>query len=315
VKAVGYVAVDAGPRATLAAIASHLPGPWLDHGGVRAAEIALLIAGTSDSAKGRQVERAARAVAASRTIPCVVVEDFPGSYCHHDDASTDLLVVESQFAADVAAVRAGKPLRTLVCPSPRYDSRRAALEELRDGPAFTRAVLWAGQPESEDCLLTLQRIVPVIAKERIPLWFRAHPRDNGYRAGAYASLFAAVEVIDVTARAIDSVFVQRPTLVATQFSSVAVEAGFWGIPALHVLLPDAGGARLKQKKGYTVPPWCLEGATFFTTEAKSFEPEFTKAMSDMQARAAVIAAFDRYFQSRSLGVPGLLKVLYNQSLL
>jgi hypothetical protein len=142
-----------------------------------------------------------------------------------------------------------------VGPAPRYDALRRELRALR--AAETRraddVVLWIGQPETTDALRTLAALLPPLQARRATLWFRAHPRDAGYAAGAYAEIFArAREAIeDMTPSSLDECLRRRPRLAITHFSSAAVEAGFWGIPSLSVLLPNAGAGTLARKKGYS----------------------------------------------------------------
>jgi hypothetical protein len=325
---VAYLGVDAGPASTVAAIAAGLPGRKLDcavssarefQAQLSQHEIELLVCGTSDSSHGREVERFGRAAAAAAGIPAVIVEDFPGNYFHVSAAPAEVVVVESEFAADLARVRnATTRSGIFVCPSVRYDPLRARLDGLRkSAPGLSTAMLWAGQPETRDCIATLARLAPPLAKHRVKFWFRAHPRDEGYRGGAYAPLLetAGLDFEDVSAEPMDSLFERRPALLVTQFSSAAIEAGFWGIPALHVLYPDAGAARLLEKKGYSTLPWCEAGAAFRVDSEEQTEAVLEQALRDRSARLSVLERFDRYFQVHSRGVPRLIEFLYNQRLL
>jgi len=200
-----------------------------------------------------------------------------------------------------------------VGPAIRYDRLRRELANLRGavGAAAHDAVLWIGQPETSDALQTLTVLLPALQARAVNLWFRAHPRDEGYARGAYGGM----PVEDITSRSLDECLDRRPRLVITQFSSVAVEAGFWGIPSLNVLLPDAGGSRLALKKGYSVPPWCEDGAAFLITHTGDVDKVLDRALHSAEARAKVMQAFDRSFKVTEEGAPALINLLYNQGLL
>jgi hypothetical protein len=324
---VAYVAADAGPRMTLEALAPRLPGEWALQAvdalqwadALRSNRIELLIAGTSDSSAGRTHEGLARAAASRLGLPCVVIEDFPGNYKAVPSAPPNVVVVECEFAAALARAKTNAA-ETLVeaCPAVRYDTLRRRLADLRRaGGGPERAVLWIGQPETRDSLETLQRLLPVLAAEHVSLWFRAHPRDAGYRSGAYHDVLwdTRIYVQDMTARSLDECLVHRPQLVITQFSSVALEAGFWGIPALNVLFRDLGGARLLERKGYSMPGWCTAGAAFAVTAVEKLGETLDLALNSAEARVRLQKRFDDYFSVSEEGAPRLINVLYNQGFL
>ncbi len=302
---IGYIAVDLGPELTLRALSARLPGDWS-----RSGEPELLVCGTSDTSGGRAIEAAARRAARRRGASVVVVEDFPGSYVAVPGGEPKLVVVESEFAAGLARAKEGA-LRTGVCPGVRYDGLRRRLAELRRGPESERAVLWIGQPETSDSVKTLRRLLPALVARGTRVWFRAHPRDEGYARGAYAGL----PVEDVTSLPLDECFARRPRAAMTQFSSAAIEAGFWGIPSLNVLFPDAGARALRAKKGYSVPPWCNEGAAFLIESTGEIDQTLDSALLSAQGREQVLQAFDRYFKVADEGAPALINLLYNQGLL
>jgi hypothetical protein len=317
VRKVGYVAIDHGPRLTLGALESRLPGPLLEGSSgdwtndLRKHDIELLVCGTSDSAHGRDAEAGAQRTAHALAIPTVVVEDFPGNFAPVSAAPPRLLCVESTFAADLAR-RHMPALAVHVGPAIRYDALRRDLGALRVAHGNAeRAVLWIGQPDTADALRTLETLLPAFDAGGWKLWFRAHPRDEGYVRGAYGGL--AVE--DITSHPLDACLARRPRLVITQFSSGAVEAGFRGIPSLNVLLPEAGGGALARKKGYSVLPWCEEGAAFLVVRPQEVEKVLDCALDSADARRRVMEAFDRYFRVTEQGTPALINLLYNQGLL
>ncbi len=238
------------------------------------------------------------------------MEDFPGNYVRVPGAEPRLLVVDGDLGSRLARIKEPS-LDVRLFPNLRYDRLRRRLDELRSGRMTGNAVLWVGQPETDDGLKTLYRLLPALATRSIRVWLRAHPRDAGYSLGAYAGLDAE----DVSSLPLEQCLARRPRLVITQFSSVAIEAGFWGIPSLNVLFADAGGKTLAAKKGYSVPPWCEEGAAFLLAEPREMGNVLDRALGCIEARKSVMQAFDRYFKVREEGAPALINLLYNQGLL
>ncbi|WIM05129.1 MAG: hypothetical protein OHM77_10540 [Candidatus Nitricoxidivorans perseverans] len=278
-----------------------------------------VVVGTSDSESGREVESATRSGAALARLPVIAFEDFPGNFRHQDDAGETTLVVESEQAGRIAKDRLGGNCpRMLVFPPVRYDSQRTRLRELRERTRAAWAcmalspppVLWAGQPETGECLRTLDALLPALRGEGAVLLFKAHPRDRGYPS-AYAHLFDKPDgrVRDVTSLDVDAVMALGPRLVVTQFSSVAVEAGFHGVPAMNVLLPEAGGSLLLTKKGYRIPPWCSAGAAYVAVEEPGMPAMLHEALRDDLGRERIISRFDRYFSASSVVLPRLVRML------
>ena len=311
-----FVAVDGGPREALAPLATHCgaklaatAGPaaeadahWVER--LKSEGAAALAVGTSDSARGRRIESAARRAAGSLGLPIVAIEDFPGNYCDVDGGSAALVVVESEAAKEICARKLAPRLtvpRIEAAPPVRYDAHRARVETLRQRTRslWTSAgripVLWAGQPETEDGLHTLGVLAPHLASRDIELMFKAHPRDEGYAAGAYHALLRGVRWSDWTRASMAETLDAAPRLVVTQFSSLAVEAGFYGIPSLWLLLPDAGALRLRQKKGYAVPPLCLAGGAVLVTRAEGLGGVLERALTNVTERDRLITCFDAYF--------------------
>jgi hypothetical protein len=319
------LAVDDGPRASCAPLLS-VPGfgaldgqhPRLREN-LAASGSTTLICGTSDSEEGRAIEAAARRAAREMRIRLVVLEDYPGNYSALAGGEADLLIVESEGAAQLHRARLGPrcPL-TWICAAPRYDEYRRDAMRLRARYArrdpAARGILWAGQPETADALATLRRIGPALAPLGAELLFRAHPRDSGYREGAYEGLLAeiGIPVRDMTAHPLEACFARSPELVLTQFSSVAAEAGFQGIPSVHVLYADIGAKTLRAKKGYDAPPGCEAGASFLLRDPGGEAQMLEKAIADPRARAEVLSAFDRYYSTSRETLGALLAHLYNQ---
>ena len=277
-----------------------------------------LFCGTSDSAPGLEAEAAARRMARAAGLRVVALEDFPGNYRDLQGGAADIVVVESEAAAELCRARLGGRCPELwVSPSPRYDGVRRQTLELRRRYArrdrARRLVLWAGQPETSDAVSTLRRALPALQRSRATILFRAHPRDSGYERGEYRWLLdsRAIEVRDVTAWPLAECLALFPELVLTQFSSVGVEAGFHGIPAIHLLYADVGGQCLRVKKGYSVPPWCETGAAFLVRQPGGEDEVLGRALGNDEGRDRAIAAFDQYFSVREEAMPALGARLYN----
>ena len=304
---VALVAVDDGPRSTLEPLAAHwgtdLPEPgggdveleqyWLDQfarSGTR-----LLVVGTSNSARGRRIESAARRAAARSGLPVAAIEDYPGNYDALPDCPTRLLIVESTFSERVYRARAASPPPIAVIPPARYDRWRGNARSAVV-PQAPYTVLWAGQPETNDCVATLEWLLPQLAGLPAQLLFRAHPRDPALGGSLYSGLFAraGIECLDLSAEPVETTLARRVDLVVTQFSSVAVDAGFRGAPSLHVLLPDAGAATLRRLKRYDIPAICDAGAAFLATGGPR-DDTLRVALLDPSARKRVMARFRSHY--------------------
>jgi hypothetical protein len=202
----------------------------------------------------------------------------------------------------------------LRCPGLRYDGLRARLREIRatGGPFDSGTVVWAGQPETDACIRTLECLVPAVKEANGRLLFRAHPRDEGYQDGAYDLFLTEAE--DATRVPLEQIFRRRPGMVVTQFSSVAVEAGFWAIPALHVLLLEAG-LQLLERKGYSELPWCASGAALSAKAPRDVAILMRAGLNDPHLRRRLLHAFDNHFAAQRQCAPGVVNFLYNQGLL
>lgn len=322
------IGVDGGAREAVAPLAAYPAFTPFDGEGSRAGDteywdevyesgrIVGIVTGTSDSPPARKIESAARIAASRRGMKIAAIEDYPGNFFDVPGAHTDLLVAESRFSEQLYRTRLGDrcpPIR-IFC-SARYDRYRVRADELR---ASTRThweksrskppqILWAGQPETEDCVLTLRRIAPAVAAQEATLLLKAHPRDRGHRQGVYAALLDGLGVkhVDVTHLGVAESLALAPRLVITQFSSVAIEAGFYGIPALHLLYRDAGGARLREKKGFDVPPYCLAGAGRYLQDGGHERDTLREVLHEEAARGAIIGCFDDFFATRAQVTPAL----------
>ncbi len=312
-----FIGVDAGPHETLAPIANGL-GAVLESTLSESAEfwiarivrsgVVIVVTGTSDSEQGRAIEAAARVAARRAGVTLAAVEDYPGNYMAVAGGEADLLLVESEAAMNLARSRLGERCPRLMAISPaRFDAMRLGsaaarattcerwwASQARNEPA---ALLWIGQPETADGVATLDALLPAVCAGGWRLLFRAHPRDTGYAAGAYAVAAQALgpRFADVTALGAAEVFALAPRLALTQFSSMVVEAGFHGIPSLCLLFPGAGMDRLKMKKGYPVPLACTAGAAGLCVEAARLPAMLQLLLGDEQVRRDLLSCFDAYF--------------------
>jgi hypothetical protein len=327
-----FVAADGGARETLQPVSEAFSaavepvasggasseGHWSDR--LIETRATVLVVGTSDSAGGRRIESAARRAARRARVPIAAIEDFPGNYDPVRGAAADLLIVESPAARELCIAKLGSAAPTVEVASPaRYDRYREQLAALRahthaqwaQRAGAPRRVLWAGQPETGDCVRTLAALVPHLRALDAELLFKAHPRDAGHASGAYSRLLTDAGVVwsDVSAASVHDALAAAPELVVTQFSSVAINAGFHGIPSLWVLLPGAGLDRLVEKKGYAVPPACSAGAAAHADRAGALFRAFEAALTDSALRANLNAAFDVYFAVARPALPDTLQIL------
>lgn len=282
---------------------------WLSH--FRENNIKGLICSTSQSSEGVKVEAEVRLGASKANIPIVCIEDFPGNYQEVDHAPTSLLIVESIFPSDISGSISHAIPPILIMPSVRYDGLRHGLfswEVSAMPPPFQ--VLWAGQPESAYCIQSLEVIFPRLMKHSAKLLFRAHPRDSEYARGTYHQLFKqqGIDWVDVTGMPLDKLFSENIHLVITQFSSLAIEAGFYGIPALYLLLEEVGGGLLMQKNGYAMPAPVLNDAAFAIASVHDVE-NLDIALFDIGRRKEVMANFAHLYKVDAAQSPFLIRVI------
>ena len=140
------------------------------------------------------------------------------------------------------------------------------------------------------------------------LLFKAHPNDTEYRKGSYEQYFDEVGLrwLDVSSAKIDSCLFDQVDLVITQFSSVAIEAGFYGIPSLNILLEDAGQKLLIERTGCATTSIIDSGASFVITEKQGILECLKMCLTDLSARKKVMANFDRVYEIRQTQLPMLL---------
>lgn len=265
-----------------------------------------VVVGTSRSIDGRKSESSVRIAATSLGLPVILIEDYPGNYYHVGHADTNLLIVDSQFSIDIYKKELNDLLPPCwICNSVRYDQYRSPgnepLSAVPVGAAGTDSVniLWIGQTETNVNADTLRRLCSTLASYQVCVLLKAHPRDPGYHEGVYQRVLEdhGVEFIDVTGLSFVDCLAHKLVLCMTLFSSLAVEAGFYGIPAVHLLYEDIGFQRLLDIKGYGIPPWCTAGASFLVTDDSQQEDIIRTALFDDAERNRVMSRFSHYFSS------------------
>ena len=276
----------------------------------------VVVRSTSDDVEGPNLEDLLTAGAATLGIPVVVVEDFPGNFHPVAMGRVDALCVEAEATTSLHETRGVERARIHVIGNPRYDALRDVDRTDRRtrvrgalGLGDEPAALWVGQPDGAASYASLATVVPSLPGTT--LLFRAHPRDASYTQGRYAGLFRdrGLAVVDVTAHPDVAGLCCAADLVVTQFSSVAVEAGYVGTPALFVLLPDLGGAYIRKHKGYAIPPWCKENCAFLLDDAKMAAVVVDGAMHDPEAREAVRVNFARQYATRPPSAPAVARII------
>lgn len=250
-----------------------------------------LIRGTSELSESMNPERRLADAFAAAGLPVFAVEDFPGNYAAGPDAPLDRLFVEHR-ATRRHHIRRGVPAGKIeAVGNPRYaqplpPSPSRAAARARYGLGRGPVVLWAGQPDGPCCRRTLAALRPALERAGAAVLYRAHPRDEDF--GRAPALGGRLRVIDVSAEADPLPAIKACDLVVTQFSSLAVEAGRFGVPSLFVLFPSHGGAYLRRRGGMTKLPWCEEGAAFLLDDAKRADAALRTALGDAAARKKVL---------------------------
>lgn len=278
-------------------------------------ELSGVIVGTSRSSKGQYSEYLCRYFANQFGVRVVVIEDYPGNYQHYKDLYTDLLIVESDSRIEksrllynhsqVDAIEKGAAIRYSVINKGDHDCQAA----LKD----RKSVLWIGQPEYDDCIKTLSRVVDDLASLNVKLLFKAHPRDLGYKGNKYSNLVkdSGIEMIDVSQCSLDECAAFCPDAVITQFSSMAIEMGFYGIPSAYLLFSDVGGARLYDMCSYRYPELCSEGGALLIDETKGQRQKLDKLINGGNYRRKMMKSFDNYFQVNSIKVDHVIRTILN----
>lgn len=297
-----FFAADLGPQITLDLVAKRffttvtdqLPPSCDLHGA--------LVIGTSTSESGCEREFYAREWARQLKIPIVAIEDYAGNCAlgtrgeHGRITDPDFIIAESGFSRR-CYVRAGFPAdRIIVLPPIRYDAYRAKPAIPFRHRDRLRGVLWAGQPERGLGQATLGWLVPWIRRRGLKLYFRAHPRDSAYAEGFWHEWLRQRRLrwMDCTQWDWPEVWGAPLGLVATAFSSVAVDAAFRGLPTLHVVHPRPVRKLLMQQKGIVRPGVVVSGAALASTGPLGYS-QLEHALSATSLRR-MEAGFERVYR-------------------
>ena len=268
-----------------------------------------LFCGTSQSDKGLQFERNLRIAAFRLGLPIICIEDFPGNYNDVNETETSILIVENEFSLRLYKNRGIRVPIFLIFPSIRYDYLRSNIGEV-SAKCLNHSVLWAGQPEFQYNFNSLMRIAPKLKELSLTLMFRAHPGDIEYHNGTYAKYFNALNLswLDVTNKPIEPDLFQNISLVITQFSSLGIEAGFYGVPTVNVLYKDAGLKLLREKTGSDELMTVKHNASFLINDEESLENlEFF--FKDLSLRTEVIRNFKELYKANEKQLPKLFSTI------
>jgi len=270
-----------------------------------------LLCSTSQSKCGFEFESNIRRASTLLGLPVICIEDFPGNYRSISGSNTEILVVEGDFSINLYKDKLQLPAYMIVCPSIRYDFlriRQSNFEEIRKIRKSV-SVLWAGQPEFEVNFSTLKTLIPALNELSVTLLFKAHPKDPEYRKGSYEHYFneAGLRWLDVSDVKIDSCLFDQVDLVITQFSSLAIEAGFYNVPALNILFEDAGEKLLLERTGSLTTNTIHHGASFFINKRWGMLDCLKMALNDLNAREKVLLNFSRIYETQRVQLPKLLQ--------
>lgn len=318
-----FVAADAGPSQTLKAFVNYVEADHYFFGNsllrsnfhqilflIANRTFDYLICGTSKSSEGFNFENKIRIAASEAGIYIICIEDFCGNYTAVDGSNTKILIVESDFSINIYKDKFPLPFYILVCPAIRYDFLRGSQFSFKkiEKTRKSLSVLWAGQPEFEVNFSTLKTLIPALNELSVTLLFKAHQNDMEYTKGRYENYFSEVGLswLDVSSAKIDSYLFEQVDLVITQFSSVAIEASFYGIPSLNILFEDAGRRLLMERTGSETTSTINYGASFVITEKQSILEQLKTCLTDLKARKKVLANFDRIYETRQVQLPKLL---------
>jgi CDP-glycerol glycerophosphotransferase (TagB/SpsB family) len=154
----------------------------------------------------------------------------------------------------------------------------------------------------------LTRLLGLWGRDDVVFLFRAHPRDTTQQQGRYGPLLekSSLRVLDVSYHTDSLALYCGADLVATQFSSAAVEASHMGIPALFVLFDDLGKEYLRKNKGYEELPWTQQGCSFLIEDEDQVANVMDRALFDQAARDEVLANFQNRYRHVAASAPAIM---------
>jgi hypothetical protein len=222
-----------------------------------------------------------------------------------------MTLIESDFSVNLHKKNHSFMPNMITCPPVRYDylrQQKSDLKKFGKDRKLSNSVLWAGQPEFDCNLYTLNTLVPLLNKLSVTLLFKAHPGDMEYKKGGYANCLDKLMLpwVDVTGHKVDSNLFEQVDLVITQFSSVAIEAGFYGVPSLNVLFESAGKSLLFERTGSLTTSAIAHDACFVINEQLGVLDYLQMCLTDLDAREKVLWNFDQIYDTQRVQLPKLL---------
>lgn len=315
---------DRGPASLLNAIAGKSFCSWLDlpQGSVTSTESLRrslvnarpkgLVIGTSTSVEGFTIESKLRVAATELEIPVVCIEDFSGNYQFVEHAKTALLIVESEFSQGLYLRKLNNPPPIVIISSVRYDQLRnlsPTYPIVANAPILR--VLWAGQPETEYCLASLNFFLGLLKRIdiKVELYLRPHPEDRGAATGTYECLASfGIPIFEANTPILNASFYSDFHLVVTQFSSVAIEAGFYKVPALNILHKEAGRKLLLERTGSDEFALQKYDAAFVISDGTDLS-DMVMALTSDEERLCKIRNFDQLYQVNQKQMPLLISAI------
>lgn len=272
---------------------------FLIHIGVRA-----VVRGTSEVDSDHGIENMVAQAATNLNIPIFVIEDFPGNYWHNPRHDLDTLFIEDESVNNLHQIRGVDASRIFALGNPRYE-RYYDIDKIKKRKETRmslnldndRVLLWTGQPDGVNSYIAFERLVTNYEDPRLTILFRAHSRDINYSNGLYQELFRSCPYLvkDVSDHNDIEGLYCAADLVATQFSSTAVEASHCGTPGLFVLFADLGQEYLRTNKGYSFPLWCIQSCSFLIKEELDIANVLREALWNETSREIVKGNFQRHF--------------------
>ncbi len=268
-----------------------------------------MFCGTSQSENGFQFEKNLRIAAFKLNLPIICIEDFPGNYKDICETKTSLLILDGEFSLNLHKKRSVKVPNHIFLASVRYDYLRPSVVGVLE-KCFHPSALWAGQPEFQYNFNSLMRIAPKLKELSFTLMFRAHPGDIEYHNGTYAKYFNSLNLswLDVTNTPIGPELFQNISLVITQFSSLGIEAGFYGVPTVNLLFKDAGLKLLLEKTGSNELMSVKHNAAFLINDEESLK-NLDFFFKNLPLRAEVIRSFKELYKVNEKQFPKLFSAI------
>lgn len=298
------VGADHGPHETLKPLSQNTAFSFFKSSGRSVDWIDLLrhqnfdgvILSTSRSDTGVQTEQECMLAANHLNLFTAVIEDYPFNFQPNSPLKINLLLVENEkvrdeyinkFGNSIDVISEGALIRYSSIANQNYNL-------LAGGPN----VLWIGQPETNPSIEVLEQILPILQQAKGVVYFKAHPRDEGYAQSHYRHLFTRFKgyLMDASSLSIADCMALAPSLLITRFSSLAIRAGYCGIPSLHVLYDNTERNYYKKMYSDRYPVICELGASFLISSQNEQKQELLKALFAEDVRNTVFQNFIKYYQ-------------------